>query len=150
MIRTFAMEGLLCLAASVGAAHSVVDSRQGICVGSASELRIVLHIGPGSDCAVAGWPDSEGGGAMGIPVTSIVFETTKLTLFVDPISGTYAGRLYAAGTEIKGTWSKGGCRWNSDSRGCRGHRSVANSYPSGYYTLSQKWTNNDGPIPIRF
>jgi hypothetical protein len=102
------MEALVCLVTSIGVAHSVADSRrQEICGGGESELRIVLHIGPRSDGPVAGWPDGEGTRAIGIPVTSIVFETTKLTLFVDPISGTYAGRLYAAETVIEGTWSKG-------------------------------------------
>jgi hypothetical protein len=79
----------------------------GILGGGASELRIVLHIGPGSDGALAGWPDSDDPGATRIPVTSIVFETMKLTLLVDPISGTCAGRLNAAGMEIEWTWSKG-------------------------------------------
>jgi hypothetical protein len=84
-----------------------VGGRQGICGGGASNLRIVLHIGPGSDGAVAGWPDSEDWGAIGIPVTAIVFETTNLTLLVDPINRTYAGRLNAAGTEIEGILSEG-------------------------------------------
>jgi len=105
MIRAFALGALVYLVAPVGVTHSIVGDQQGI-FGGASELRIVLHIGPGSDGALAGWPDSEDPGATGIPVTSIVFETTKFTLLVDPISGTYAGRLNAAGTEIEGTWSK--------------------------------------------
>jgi hypothetical protein len=70
MIRTFAMGALVCLAAQVGVRHSTVGNRQGI-LGGASELRIMLHVGPGSDGALAGWPDSEDWGAVGIPVTAM-------------------------------------------------------------------------------
>jgi hypothetical protein len=107
MIRTLAMGALVCLAAPVGFTHSVVGNWQGIFGGGAAELRIVLHIGPGSDGALAGLSDREDRGAIRIPVTAIVFETTKLTLLVDPINITCAGRLNAAGTEIEGTLSKG-------------------------------------------
>ena len=107
MIRTLAIGVLVCLATPVAVTPNVVGNWQGILGGGASELRVVLHIGPGSDGALAGSSDSNDGGAIGIPVTAIVFETTNLTLLIDPINSTYAGRLNAAGTEIEGTLSKG-------------------------------------------
>jgi hypothetical protein len=102
MMRTFASGALVCLALLVAVTQNIVGDCQGILGSDASELRIVLHI-ERSDGSLAGWPDREDRGANGIPVTAIVFETTNLTLLVDPINSTYAGRLNAAGTEIEGT-----------------------------------------------
>jgi hypothetical protein len=86
MIRTFAMKGLLCLAAGIAAGRSFVGNWQVTLGGSWSELRIVLNIKPGFDSVPTARLENRGQGANGIPVTLITFENTKLILRIDSIN----------------------------------------------------------------
>ena len=73
----------------------------------AGQLRLVLHLTPGADGALKATLDSVDQGAMGIPVSAVKLEGSKLNLTVDAVNGAYNGTVNADASGIQGTWSQG-------------------------------------------
>jgi hypothetical protein len=71
------------------------------------QLRLALHITAAKDGTLSATLDSVDQGANGIPVTSVTFKDSKLSLVVDAVHGTYEATLNKDASEIKGTWSQG-------------------------------------------
>jgi hypothetical protein len=107
MIRRLLIGALVCLTAPVLAAQDIAGDWQGTLRAGGAELHLVLHIERAANGALKASLDSTDQNALGIPVTSIIFDHAKLALRVDSVGGTYEGILNGAATEIDGTWSQG-------------------------------------------
>jgi hypothetical protein len=95
------------VAASQAQAQDIAGDWQGALNTGAGELRLVLHITKGADGALKATLDSVDQGSNGIPVSSISFKSSKLSLGIDAVHGTYEGTVAADGKTISGTWSQG-------------------------------------------
>lgn len=99
------------LFASVGAgwlqAQDIAGDWQGTLSAGGAELRIVLHLTRAPDGSFTATLDSVDQGANGIPVNSVSFHASKLSLAIDAVHGTYEGMVSADGKTISGTWSQG-------------------------------------------
>src|SRR5207253_22448 len=83
---------------------------QGTLKAGPQELRVILKIGKAAD---GGWnatlfsidqsPDS----GVGLPANSVTLQGTNLKFSVDPLRGSYEGKLSADGASIAGTWTQG-------------------------------------------
>lgn len=97
----------LLIGAGLAQAQDIAGDWQGSLNTGQGELRLVLHIIKGTDGALKATLDSVDQGANGIPVSSISFKNSKLSLGIDAVHGTYEGTLGADGKTISGTWSQG-------------------------------------------
>ncbi|MGA2753291.1 MAG: hypothetical protein ABSE53_05945 [Terracidiphilus sp.] len=80
---------------------------QGTLSAGGVELRLVLHVTAATDGSLTATLDSVDQSAYGIPVTTVMFNDSKLNLTVDAVHGTYEGTLNKDASEIDGTWSQG-------------------------------------------
>ena len=71
-----------------------------------AELRLALHITKAPDGTLKATLDSIDQGANGIPVDSVSFKDSKLSLGIDAVHGTYEGTVSADGKTISGTWTQ--------------------------------------------
>jgi uncharacterized protein len=108
-ILIFAIFNLLLAGASLAQAQNIdiAGDWQGSLNTGAGELRLVLHIAKSADGALKATLDSVDQGANGIPVSSIALKSSKLSLGIDAVHGTYEGTVSADGKSISGTWSQG-------------------------------------------
>jgi uncharacterized protein len=108
-ILIFAFLSLLLVGASPAQTQKIdiAGDWQGTLNTGTGELRLVLHITKGADGALKATLDSVDQGANGIPVSSVSFKDSKLSLGVDAVHGTYEGTVAADGKTISGTWSQG-------------------------------------------
>jgi len=97
----------LVIGAGLAQAQDIAGDWQGSLNTGQGELRLVLHITKGADGALKATLDSVDQGANGIPVSSISFKNSKLSLGIDAVGGTYEGTVAADGKTISGTWSQG-------------------------------------------
>jgi non-heme chloroperoxidase len=70
-------------------------------------LRIILRLSPGADGVWKATLYSIDQGPDGMPATSITFDKPTLKFSVNPIHGSYEGKLSAEGNTITGTWTQG-------------------------------------------
>jgi fermentation-respiration switch protein FrsA (DUF1100 family) len=106
------MKGIFIFAAllvgvSLTQAQDIAGDWQGTLNTGAGELRLVLHITKGADGTLKATLDSVDQGSNGIPVSSISLKSSKLSLGIDAVHGTYEGTVAADGRTISGTWSQG-------------------------------------------
>src|SRR5579863_10776486 len=80
---------ILVVAATVAQAQDIAGDWQGTLNTGAGELRLVLHITKAADGALKATLDSVDQGANGIPVSSLSLKSSKLSLGVDAVHGTY-------------------------------------------------------------
>jgi uncharacterized protein len=73
----------------------------------AADLHLMLHITRNESGALKATLDSVDQAAYGIPVSSISFENSELSLAVNAVHGTYQGKLSSDGSTLIGTWSQG-------------------------------------------
>jgi uncharacterized protein len=86
-------------------AQDVTGDWQGTLQAGEADLHLVLHISK-SDSGLKATLDSVDQGANGIPVSSITFKDSKLSLGVEIVHGAYEGKLSSDGATISGTWSQ--------------------------------------------
>jgi uncharacterized protein len=96
----------LTLMTSVAQAQDILGDWQGTLSTGGAELRLVLHITNGTDGALKATLDSIDQGSNGIPVNTITFKDSKLSLGVDAVHGTYEGKVTSDGKRITGTWTQ--------------------------------------------
>jgi len=101
-----ALAGTL-FAACAANAQEIAGDYQGTLHAGAADLRLVLHITKGDGGALKATLDSVDQAANGIPVTSITFKDSKLSLGIDTVHGTYEGKVSSDGLSITGTWTQG-------------------------------------------
>jgi hypothetical protein len=94
-------------AAAAPASGSISGDWSGSLNTGSATLRLVLHIAVAKDGTLTATLDSPDQSVMGIPVTTITLNDSKLGFIVDTVHGTYAGTVKADGSGIDGTWSQG-------------------------------------------
>jgi fermentation-respiration switch protein FrsA (DUF1100 family) len=92
---------------SLSHAQGITGDWQGTLHAGAADLRLVLHITKSDSGLLSATLDSVDQAANGIPVSSITFQDSKLSLGVEAVHGTYEGKLSSDGATISGTWSQG-------------------------------------------
>jgi fermentation-respiration switch protein FrsA (DUF1100 family) len=92
---------------SLSHAQGITGDWQGTLHAGAADLRLVLHITKSDSGLLSATLDSVDQAANGIPVSSITFKDSKLSLGVEAVHGTYEGKLSSDGATISGTWSQG-------------------------------------------
>jgi fermentation-respiration switch protein FrsA (DUF1100 family) len=92
---------------SLSHAQGITGDWQGTLHAGAADLRLVLHITKSDSGSLSATLDSVDQAANGIPVSSITFQDSKLSLGVEAVHGTYEGKLSSDGATISGTWSQG-------------------------------------------
>jgi fermentation-respiration switch protein FrsA (DUF1100 family) len=95
------------LAGRVLNAQDITGDWLGTLSAGGAELRLALHISKASDGSLKATLDSIDQGANGIPIDPITVVDSKLKFTVPAVSGTYEGKVNAAGSAIDGTWSQG-------------------------------------------
>lgn len=91
----------------LGQAQDVAGDWQGTLKAGGAELRLVLHITKNPDGSLKGTLDSIDQGANGIPIKSVSFTNSKLTLDIPAVNGSYQGTANKDASEIDGTWTQG-------------------------------------------
>jgi uncharacterized protein len=87
-------------------AQDVTGDWQGTLSAGGAELRLVLHVTKAADGSLKANLDSVDQGA-NIPVNSITFNDSKLSLALVSIHGSYEGKVSTDGNAISGTWTQG-------------------------------------------
>jgi hypothetical protein len=98
--------GLATLVGSALYAQDIVGDWRGTLKAGPAELRLALHIQKG-ESGLTLTMDSLDQGANGIPGSSVTLQGGELKFNIDPVHGTYEGKVSADGAAIKGTWSQG-------------------------------------------
>lgn len=107
-MRQIFLLAALAAAANVGAkAQDVIGDWQGSLKVGPAELHLLLHVSKANDGSLKAALDSLDQGAMGIPVSTISFKESKLTLAIESIHGSYEGKVNADASAIEGTWTQG-------------------------------------------
>jgi uncharacterized protein len=104
--RIVAFVALAVAAVCLASAEDITGDWQGKLSTNGAELRLVLHISKGADGSLKATLDSVDQNANGIPVSSISFKNSKLSLAVDAVHGTYEGTVSGDGGTINGTWTQ--------------------------------------------
>jgi uncharacterized protein len=108
MKTLIATAALFLLTACTAVAQDLAGDWQGTLSAGGAELRLVLHVGKNDNGGLRATLDSiDQPGANNIPVTSITFKDSKLSLVIDAVHGTYEGTFSSDGKTIKGTWTQG-------------------------------------------
>lgn len=92
---------------SLSRAQGITGDWQGTLHAGAADLRLVLHITKSDSGSLSATLDSVDQAANGIPVSSITFKDSKLSLGVETVHGAYEGKLSSDGVTISGSWSQG-------------------------------------------
>ena len=98
---------VMSLIATIAQAQEIAGDWQGTLNTAMGELRLVLHIGTGTNGTLTATLDSVDQGAIGIPVKSATLKDSKLKLDVEAVHGTYEGSVAADAKTIAGTWNQG-------------------------------------------
>ncbi len=104
MKRCMAVAALVFGMSCLGVSQDITGDWQGVLNTGAAQLHLALHIskdGAGNLGAVLVSVDQS---SKGIPVSSIFLKDSKLKFAVDPIQGSYQGKVNADATKISGTW----------------------------------------------
>jgi CubicO group peptidase (beta-lactamase class C family) len=104
---TWIVLAIVALSSVCRAQSRIVGDWQGTLSAGGAQLHLVLHISAAKDGSLTAALDSVDQGAMGIPVTTVKLEDSKLKLTIDTVHGTYEGTVNKDATEIDGTWSQG-------------------------------------------
>jgi len=107
IILAAGMIAALAITPACMAQSQIAGDWQGTLDTGGPQLRLALHITAAKDGTLSATLDSVDQGANGIPVTSVTFKDSKLSLVVDAVHGTYEATLNKDASEIKGTWSQG-------------------------------------------
>jgi hypothetical protein len=107
MKRVIIAAALLVFAARSAHAQDIAGDWEGT-LHAGADLRLVLHITKGDGGVLKATLDSvDQAGANGIPVSSVIFKDSQLSLGVEIIHGSYEGKVSSDGNTISGTWSQG-------------------------------------------
>jgi hypothetical protein len=106
MYKGLMIAALVVCMAPMASGKSIAGDWRGTLKAGEAELRLVLHITEGGDGSLKATLDSIDQNAMGIPVTTVTFKDSKLSLDVEAVHGTYEGTVNADATEITGTWTQ--------------------------------------------
>jgi uncharacterized protein len=93
-------------AATFAGAQDLTGDWKGTLSAGGMQLRLVLHITKAADGAYKATLDSVDQQANGIPVSSVSFKNSKLSLGVDAVHGTYEGTVAPDAKTISGTWTQ--------------------------------------------
>jgi uncharacterized protein len=94
------------LVPALAPAQDITGEWQGTLKTGVLDLRLAVHISKVADGRLSGTMDSLDQGAMGIPITSISFQGSRLVFQVASVRGSYEGTL--EGATIKGAWTQAG------------------------------------------
>lgn len=97
----------LLFAAALAQAQDIAGDWQGTLSAGGAELRLILHVSKATDGSLKATLDSVDQNSNGIPVSSITFKSSNLSLGIDAVHGTYEGKLAPDGKTISGTWTQG-------------------------------------------
>jgi len=107
------MKRILILAALVAAAglaqaqdKDLTGDWQGTLAAGGANLRLVLHVSKAADGSLKANLDSVDQG-VNIPVNSVTFKDSRLSLSLEMIHGSYEGKISTDGNVISGTWTQG-------------------------------------------
>ena len=107
------MKRILILAALVAAAglaqaqdKDLTGDWQGTLSAGGANLRLVLHVSKAADGSLKANLDSVDQG-VNIPVNSVTFKDSRLSLSLEMIHGSYEGKISTDGNVISGTWTQG-------------------------------------------
>jgi uncharacterized protein len=107
------MKRILILAALVAAAgmaqaqdKDLTGDWQGTLSAGGANLRLVLHVTKAADGSLKANLDSVDQG-VNIPVNSVTFKDSKLSLSLEMIHGSYEGKVSTDGNIISGAWTQG-------------------------------------------
>ncbi|MGD0871410.1 MAG: alpha/beta fold hydrolase [Bryobacteraceae bacterium] len=97
------------LASTVVTVHAqdIVGDWQGLISAGGRQVHLIVHIIRDKGGALQGTLDSVEQGVMGLPLSVVAFQDSKLTFRMDAANIRYEGIVNAAGTEIPGTWTQG-------------------------------------------
>ncbi len=107
MKKTIAVVALVFVMIGLGKSQDITGDWQGILNTGAAQLHLVLHISKDSAGNLAAILVSVDQSSQGMPVSSISLKDSKLKFAVDPIHGSYEGKVNADATKISGTWYQG-------------------------------------------
>ena len=106
------MKRILILAALVAAAglaqaqdKDLTGDWQGTLAAGGANLRLVLHVSKAADGSLKANLDSVDQG-VNIPVNSVTFKDSRLSLSLEMIHGSYEGKISTDGNVISGTWTQ--------------------------------------------
>ena len=105
LFRTLLLSAFLTMAAQ---AQTVVGDWEGTLKVGQAELRLALHVTGDEKKGLKATLDSIDQNAMNVPVTSIALAGSTLTFSIEPIGGTYEGKVSGDSSSISGTWAQGG------------------------------------------
>jgi len=107
------MKRILILAALVAAAglaqaqdKDLTEDWQGTLSAGGANLRLVLHVSKAADGSLKANLDSVDQG-VNIPVNSVTFKDSRVSLSLEMIHGSYEGKISTDGNVISGTWTQG-------------------------------------------
>ena len=107
------MKRILILAALVAAAglaqaqdKDLTGDWQGTLSAGGANLRLVLHVSKAADGSLKANLDSLDQG-VNIPVNSVTFKDSRVSLSLEMIHGSYEGKISTDGNVISGTWTQG-------------------------------------------
>ena len=107
MSKVLIITALIVCTAPFAGAKSVAGDWHGTLSTGNGDMLLVLHISESGDGSLKATLDSVNQHVNGIPVTTITFKDSKLSLDVAAIHGSYAGTVNADVTQINGTWTQG-------------------------------------------
>ncbi len=107
MKKTLAVGALVLVMICLAESQDVTGDWQGLLNTGTTRLRLVLQITKNSAGNLTAILVSVDQGGKSIPVSSISLKDSKLKFAVDPIQGSYQGKLNTDGTKISGTWFQG-------------------------------------------
>ena len=107
MRKVLMITALVVCTAPFAGAKSIAGDWQGTLRTPNGDLRLVLHITESGDGSLKATLDSVNQNANGIPVATVTFKDSKLSLDVQAVHGTYEGTVNSDATEITGTWTQG-------------------------------------------
>lgn len=89
-------------------AQKIEGDWQGVLRAGKNELHLIVHITRGSHGFLSATLDSVDEGAIGIPISEISFENSKLNFSADSIEANYEGQANSDLSSISGSWSQAG------------------------------------------
>ena len=93
MSKVLMITALVACTAPFAGAKSIAGDWQGTLSTPNGDLRLVLHITESGDGSLKATLDSVDQNANGIPVTTVTFKDSKLSLDVEAVHGTYEGTV---------------------------------------------------------
>jgi len=107
MSKVLIITALVVCAAPFAGAKNIAGDWHGTLSTGNGDMLLVLHITESGDGSFKATLDSVNQHANGIPVTTVTFKQSKLSLDVEAVHGSYTGTVNTDATEITGTWTQG-------------------------------------------